>query len=92
MSEVLVLTETGVTGLSYDAVLWLIEHATLEFPGGTLDRLDQGLAGGVVALNASDVEAISAFCDEQLAASGARSPEAAELTAAFKTWSRSDGR
>src|SRR5689334_942477 len=66
MSDVVVLTEAGVTGLSYEAILWLVERATLEFPEGTLDRLDDGLREGVVALNASDLEAIAAFFYEQL--------------------------
>jgi hypothetical protein len=95
MSDVHVLTETGVTSLSYGAVLWLIERATLEFPDGTLDRLDQGLADGVVALNASDLAAISDFFYEQLDAAqnptATRSaPEVCELTAALSAWSRSE--
>ena len=93
MGDVHVLTETGVTSLSYGAVLWLIERATLEFPDGTLDRLDQGLANGIVALNASDLAAISEFFYEQLDAAenptATRSaPEVFELTAAMSAWSR----
>jgi hypothetical protein len=78
--------------LSYDAVLWLIERATLEFPDGTLDRLDKGLAEGVVALNASDLEAISEFCEEQIDAAAQSSPAVVELTAALKSWASSDSR
>jgi hypothetical protein len=93
MSDVHVLTESGVTSLSYGAILWLIERATLEFPDGTLDRLDQGLADGVVALNASDLAAISEFFYDQLDladnATAARStPEVSELTAALSAWAR----
>jgi hypothetical protein len=95
MSDVHVLTDTGVTSLSYGAVLWLIERATLEFPDGTLDRLDQGLADGIVALNASDLAAISEFFYEQLDAadnptSTRSAPEVSELTAALSTWSRTE--
>jgi len=95
MSDVHVLTESGVTSLSYDAILWLIERATLEFPDGTLDRLDQGLADGVVALNASDLAAISDFFYDQLdaaenPAATRAAPEVSELTAALTDWSRPD--
>jgi hypothetical protein len=95
MSEVHVLTESGVTSLSYEAILWLIERATLEFPDGTLDRLDQGLAEGVVALNSSDLAAISDFFYDQLdaaenPAATRAAPEVSELTAALTDWSRPD--
>jgi hypothetical protein len=96
MNDVFVLTETGVTALSINAVLWLIERATLEFPDGTLDRLDQGLAEGVVALNASDLDAIARFFDERIEAVGTvappKSPELTELAEALKAWARSDSR
>ena len=96
MSDIYVLTESGVTSLSSDALLWLIERATLEFPDGTLDRLDQGLADGVVALNASDLAAISEFFYGQLDAADPATtraaPEVSELTAALTAWADSDGR
>jgi len=97
MSDVHVLTETGVTSLSYEALHWLIERATLEFPDGTLDRLDQGIAAGVVALNASDLAAISRFFHDQLdaerhTAEEPGAPELSELTAALADWARTDGR
>jgi hypothetical protein len=93
MSDVHILTENGVTSLSYEAILWLIERATLEFPDGTLDRLDQGLADGVVALNASDLAAIASFFYGQLDATDDRAPtpaapEVSELTAALSFWER----
>ena len=66
MYDVTILTETGVTGLSYKAVLWMIERALPEFPEGTLDRLDHGLDDGVMALNASDIDVISTFFYEKL--------------------------
>jgi hypothetical protein len=95
MSDVHVLTDTGVTSLSYGAVRWLIERATLGFPDGTLDRLDQGLADGVVALNASDLAAISEFFYRQLdggenPTATPRGPEVSELTAALMAWTRID--
>jgi hypothetical protein len=91
--DVHVLTESGVTSLSYGAILWLIERATLEFPDGTLDRLDQGLADGVVALNSSDLAAISDFFYDQLDAAEnptatRAAPEVFELTEALTAWSR----
>ena len=96
MSDVFVLTETGVTALSSNAVLWLIERATLAFADGTLDRLDQGLADGVVALNASDLDAIANFFDEQIGAvegaAPSKSPELTELAEALKAWAHSDTR
>ena len=94
MSDVVVLTEAGVTGLSYEAILWLVERATLEFPEGTLDRLDDGLREGVVALNASDLEAIAAFFYEQLDRTDHESPsdtpEVLELSQAVTSWARGD--
>ena len=95
MGDVHVLTDVGVTSLSYGAVLWLIERATLEFPDGTLDRLDQGLVDGIVALNASDLAAISEFFYGQLDAAGnpaatGSGPEVSELTAALSAWSRTE--
>ena len=93
MNDIHVLTESGVTSLSYEAVLWLIERATLEFPDGTLDRLDQGLADGVVALNGSDLAAIAEFFYDQLdaarnQAAARAAPEVSELTAAVTAWAR----
>jgi len=91
MTDVVVLTEAGVTGLSYEAILWLVERATLEFPEGTLDRLDDGLREGVVALNASDLEAIAAFFYEQLDRTDelrSDTPEVLELSQAVTSWSR----
>jgi hypothetical protein len=94
--DVVVLTETGVTGLSYEAVLWLIERATLEFPDGTLDRLDSGLTEGVVALNATDLEAIASFFYEQLDAvddpTAREAPAVSELTAALNAWGQAEAR
>jgi hypothetical protein len=93
MSDVVVLTEAGVTGLSYEAILWLVERATLEFPEGTLDRLDDGLREGVVALNASDLEAIAAFFYEQLDRTDddpGDAPEVRELGQAVTAWARGD--
>jgi hypothetical protein len=89
MSDVVVLTEAGVTGLSYEAILWLVERATLEFPEGTLDRLDDGLREGVVALNSSDLEAIAAFFYEQLDRTDQEpgdTPEVRELSQAVTAW------
>jgi hypothetical protein len=91
--DVHVLTESGVASLSYGAILWLIERATLEFPDGTLDRLDQGLADGVVALNASDLAAICEFFYGHLDAAASpgatrAAPEVSELTAALMAWGR----
>src|SRR5262249_23044730 len=94
MSDVAVLTGNGGTGLSYEAILWLAERATPEFPEGTLDRLDDGLREGVVALNASDLEAIAAFFYEQLDRTDDRyrsdTPAVRELSQAVSAWARCD--
>jgi len=94
MTDVVVLTQAGVTGLSSEAILWLVERATLEFPEGTLDRLDDGLREGVVALNASDLEAIAAFFYEQLDRTddtrGSDEPAVLELSQAMAAWARGD--
>jgi hypothetical protein len=94
MYDVTILTETGVTGLSYGAVLWIIERALPEFPEGTLDRLDHGLDEGVMALNASDIDVISAFFYEKLDEiddpAAREAPAVLELAAALAEWARSD--
>jgi hypothetical protein len=83
-----------VTGLSYEAVLWIIERVLPDFPEGTLDRLDHGLDEGVVALNASDIEVISTFFYEKLDEiddpAAREAPAVRELAAALTEWARSD--